>query len=79
MPAHRELWQTGFSEIFDGEDLEGDIKGVNIYIYVANVLNTMLAVIHCTANNPRGRRDRDRVVVGFYNYLCNRYLVPLML
>jgi hypothetical protein len=26
-----------------------------------------------------GRRDRDRIVGGFTNYPCNRYLSPLML
>ena len=52
-------------------------RGIYI-IYVANVLNTIL-VIHCTANNARGRRDLDRMLVGLYNYLCNQYLVPLML
>ena len=27
----------------------------------------------------RGRRDRDRMIVGFYNYLCNRCLSLLKL
>jgi hypothetical protein len=27
----------------------------------------------------RGRRGRDRMIVGFYNYLCNQCLSPLML
>ena len=73
------LWQASFSDgyDFDGVSANWDIKEVNIY--VVNVLNTILAVIHCTTNIARGRRDLDRRLVGFYNYLCNQYLVPLML
>jgi hypothetical protein len=38
-----------------------------------------LSHLICVYLNSGDHRSRDRVVVGFYNYLCNRCLSPLKL
>jgi hypothetical protein len=48
-------------------------------ILIENVSLLSHKVQIAAAPNEQGRRGRDRMVVGFYNYLCNLCLSSLKL
>ena len=55
-------------------EINGDNNGAaGLYLVIYNVMCLFLNLL------VSGRSGRDRMVVGFYNYLCNQCLSPLAL